>query len=140
MQKIIKYFFENRNPLVLVFDIFFLILPGIATLFVMSPDLFEKLDWVKLVLLSSAMITPLIFLNTIAISVIEDIDPSDEKGFVWAFSFATIVSGFAWFVVLGATYLHTGQLHEFLWLLAFGEMVIVGNIWNEKRKEKKLLK
>jgi hypothetical protein len=133
MLRIIKGFFESREPLFFFLIVFFLIAPGSVYLFLWQRDVFMDLDWVKLIIISGSMLVPAVLINTIIFLEIEKRGPSSKgKEIVNAFSIVTIFSGLSAFVVLGVSYFY-GTL---IWNAVIAEVfLLLVMLFEEKRTQ-----
>jgi Zn-dependent protease with chaperone function len=94
--------------ILVLFDLLFLISPGIAVIFFYDPTLFISLDWARLTLLSIAIITPFVILNSfISLIFIETQgkEKEPEKSVLFGSFFIGVVSsGFSIYICLFISY------------------------------------
>lgn len=89
----------NSTFLLGFFSFLFLILPGVASLFIFERELFINLDWIKLVLLSASITIPIALLNIVASVTLAG--SSDDFSH---FSLGIIMGGLSIYVALGISY------------------------------------
>jgi hypothetical protein len=123
------------------FDLLFLISPGIAVIFFYDYTLFVSIDWIKLILLSLAIITPLTMINTtIMLSFEQKDEKTAEKSELFgAFSMGTMASGIILYICLLPSYFYGKSLKEvvvFICVVEFG-MIAVAYFLERRRKAKK---
>ena len=95
---------KNKHFLLFFFDILFLILPGLATIFFFQKDIFLSLDWIKLIFLSASLVAPVAFFNTLLLLGVDDKKQNSEDGLFIALSMSLIITGFLFYLLLAAAY------------------------------------
>ncbi|MEY4602617.1 MAG: hypothetical protein RL292_558 [Candidatus Parcubacteria bacterium] len=113
---------KSRTFMIGFFDLLFLILPGIMVIFLHRIDLFQSLDWIKLVLLSASIVAPLAFMNTLAFQVVEKTNSDD--GLFMDFSLGIILSGILVYIAVGLFYLLGKPLKSSILLISIIEGIL----------------
>src|SRR5438309_7611028 len=125
------------------FDLVLLILPGAGIIFLFDRSLFLSLDWVKLVLLSGAIMAPLSFINTLFISAIDDqFDPKKKDALFVELSLSILITSVALYIfALYGYFVARNSVNFFLILVIASEVLMV--LWGAhkewrrgRRKEK----
>jgi len=111
--------FKNKDFLLSLWGVFFLILPGIAATFIFAQDMFFKLSWITLILLSGAMAFPFVVFNTFVIMTLENVRPRDKDGFFYNFLMSSFVTGLVIYIGIAVGYYFNYSL-EFLLKVAVG--------------------
>jgi hypothetical protein len=96
--------FTKKTTILVLLDIFFLILPGTACIYLLKPDLFISIDWIKLILLSASITAPFVLLNLLIVSVGEEDQNNDDKrtgSLFEVFTLATFLTGASIYILLG---------------------------------------
>jgi hypothetical protein len=132
---------KSRKILLAFFDVLFLIVPGVAMIFIFKRDLFTELDWLKLTLLSASIVAPLAFINALLISASENINLKERDGFFQALSESLIVTGIALYSVSLAGYLFNlslkpGLIVAALYESGFGAWVLIKDKTRERRENR----
>lgn len=120
-----------------IFAVVFIILPGIAGIYLFKPELISSLDWVKLVLLSAALTAPLVVINSMAITVFENRKKEKKDTFFYDFIEGTLFTGISIYIVIIIGYVFHFSLSNMAVMLAATEVLIIFTIWNETRKKRK---
>jgi len=132
---------KSRKILLAFFDVLFLILPGVAMIFIFKRDLFTELDWLKLTLLSASIVAPLAFVNALLISSSENINLKEKDGFFQALSESLIVTGVALYTIPLVGYLFNAPLKSGLIVAAiyeagFSARIIIKDEIKRRRERK----
>lgn len=132
---------QDRVFIVALFDIIFLILPGLTALFLYKNSLFQSLDWIKLILLSAAVTAPFAFVNTIIISASNEIEEKEryDGDMFDTFSLGIILSGLLVYAVMALNYFWDKSLHSGIIFVVVIEMalflwVIIKEYWIKAKK------
>ncbi len=129
--------FRNKTVILVLFDLFFLILPGMAVIYFVKPELLVSLDWIKLILLSATITAPFVISNSLALAILEGNKAqtqNKEDEFFMIFTLATFITGFVIYILLGVHYFFHSSLH---YLVIFGtllEMLLfVKALWVDRK-------
>jgi hypothetical protein len=112
----------------------FLLLPGIITLFIFERELFITLDWIKLVLLGTAITLPLSLLN-ILLSLIEESRSNENVEFFGHFILGTIIGGVSLYVTLAIHQIRSMSFSELILYATLADLIVFG--WVILRASKK---
>jgi|SRR5665213_169288 len=136
--KEINAFKKDKTSVLLLIDIIFLILPGIALIYLFNVNLFESLDWIKLILLSLSISTPLAFLNALFAETLER--QGTEEEFFLYFTLSVIFTGLLLYGIVIVCYLTGRTLREGFIFLATIEVILLICSWFTDRKNQKKFK
>ncbi|MDO8496237.1 MAG: hypothetical protein Q7S43_02170 [bacterium] len=128
---------ENLKDSSFLFNLFgllFLVLPGVATIFVFEKEIFISLDWIKLVMLVTSITLPLALINIIASVIFTNKSSGDDS---LNFSFGIMISGISVYLSLALSYFTKISLTSML-IIAVGIDVLVWVIlWRIKKSSSK---
>lgn len=124
---------ENSTFLLGFFSFLFLILPGIALLFVLERDLFLSLDWIKLILLACAISVPVAFCNII-LSV--SLTGTSRKEDFMHFSLGIIMGGLSLYIALAISYFKQMSIPSVIMLSLVANILFWISIWRRIKKNK----
>lgn len=105
-----------------LFNVFLLISPGIAIIYRFNKDLFLQLDGIKLILMSVAIITPLIVVNTFLNAVWVDDEINNENSLFVSFTLSAMISAMLLYLIIFLDYLSYRNLKENLLGLGLAEL------------------
>jgi len=134
--------FTNKITILVFFDVLFLILPGTAVIYVVKPELFVSLDWLKLVMLSAAITTPFVLSNTLALAIQESNNPDEEDKdeLFFIFTLATFITGLCIYPLLGVHYFFGKSIHDILIVAIILELLFFIKVLWKDRKNNRLEK
>jgi len=131
--------FKDRTSLLVFLDLLFLALPGVLVVFLLFPDKFDSLDWIKLILLATSFVLPFSFINTIfAVSRTEH-GLSKEDDLFFAFSLGSIFAGLIFFIALALWALPTIYTKNYPALILALEVILLFVIWYDDKYGSKRL-
>jgi hypothetical protein len=123
--------FTNSAFLIAFFSLLFLVLPGVATLFLFDRNLFMSLDWVKLIMLGTALTLPINLFN-IFMSLLTDKNIKADDEFIH-FSVGIVMAGISIYLALLASHFISMSL-SLMMFLAFGVNVVFWIfVWTRKK-------
>lgn len=127
---------RSDSFILLVLNVVFLFLPGIGVIFLYDQELFLKLDWARLLLLSSAFAAPIAVLNGAVISALLGIEKESrmETGFI-EITLGIFLSGLLIYVVMGSAYLAGRNFTEALTILVCVEVICLSILYLMHRKK-----
>jgi len=123
----------NSTFLLGIFSLLFIILPGVASIFIFAKELFINLDWVKLLLLSASITTPGALLNVIASLLLSGTSIKDDFSHV---SLGIIMGGLSIYLVLGISYLKSMSLPWVIILVLIVNIILWFFMWRQRVKNK----
>jgi|SRR3989344_6131697 len=126
--------FTNSNFLLAFFSFLFLLLPGVASIFIFDKDLFLNLDWIKLVLLATAITLPLSLINIILLIIQGAKNGSKTEDFLY-FTLGTTLAGLSIYVVLAISYFITMSLGKAISVALVSDLVVFGWLSMQTRKK-----
>ena len=100
----------KKSSILVLLDIFLLILPGTAVIYVVNPGLIVSLDWFKLMMISATITAPFVLTNSLAFAILDNLenengdDGEDDTEFFDNFTFATFITGIFVYAFLGVHY------------------------------------
>jgi hypothetical protein len=111
----------TSKTFVIFLDLLFLIVPGFLIWFYFYPDIFIKLDTIKLVLLSVAIILPFFIVNLICIFALMMSSPRSDK----KFDVNDEIVGYTFSIICSNIIIYTIFLLGYFLKLKFKEALIV---------------
>jgi hypothetical protein len=129
---------RNETFVLGILDTLFLILPGVMVIFLYNLELFQSLDWIKLILISAAITLPFNLINIFSISILSTKKLSkkqieDEGNLFFNFSTGIIMTGIIIYVALGCLYTFGKPLKSVFIFVSLLELFLV--IWIITRKK-----
>ncbi len=103
---------ESDTFILGLLNFLFLVVPGTAIIFVFNNVLFQSLDWVKLILLSVSVTSPLAMANTFIITTMTIGRPSQQKAIFVDFFLGVMLSGLLLFAVVLMNYFLGSSLKQ----------------------------
>lgn len=113
---------ESKTFLLSFFALLFLILPGVATVFVFDESLFRSLEWIKIVLFSASITMPFALLNGFMEMKRSELDKYETNFFLDLVG-GTILAGLELYLVMGVTYLFELPIQA-TFLFLFGLLIV----------------
>lgn len=129
---------RDRHFILFFFDVLFIVLPGVAGIFLFKSDLFVSMDWIKLILLSASMTAPVAFFNTLLFAAAENIDLKEKDGFFYALSSSLIITGIGLYLLFILGHLNNSGLKPLLGAIIFLEIIATIAAMHKERKHKKI--
>ncbi len=105
-------------------DLVFLIAPGIAVIFLQDSTLLLSMDWIKLIFISVAIVSPTAFLLMTLFFVREAIKENRYELFP-VFSFGLIGNGITIYFILALNYFYPKPLYQYFILIAVVYLVCI---------------
>lgn len=140
IEKLINVIKEEPAFTIAIFDILFLITPGIACIFFYKNDLFLSLDWIKLVLLSVSITSSLSFFNIMMFDSIYNKDNKNEKSFFIDLSIGIILSGMIIYAIIFVAYILSLSLRHSVYGLGGIEFIFFAHALYTDYKAKSIKK
>ena len=104
---------KDESFIISLITILFFIVPGTAVIFVFYVPLFQSLDWVRLILLSVAITSPLVATNTfVFLFFLRNTDNKDGSNMFTAFFLSSFLSGWMLYAIVVVHYLFGRGLSE----------------------------
>ena len=130
---------QSKTFLLSFFALLFLILPGVAIIFLFDESLFRSLDWVKLLLLSASITMPFALLNGFMEMERSELD-NNQPIFFLNLVGGTIIAGLELYLVMSVTYLfelpiQSAFLFIFALLILQMLMLVVKKLSKNKQKQ-----
>ena len=128
---------ENLRDSSFLFNLFgllFLVLPGVATIFVFEKELFISLDWIKLIMLVTSITLPLALVNIVASLIFTNKSSGDDS---LDFSFGIIISGISVYLSLALSYLIKVPLISMLIIAVGIDALVWFTLWRIKKSNLK---
>lgn len=94
-------------------DLLFLIAPGIAVIFLQYPSLITDLDWIKLLFLSVAVVTPTAFLAVTLMTIRHSLESSKGMDMFLSFSLGLMCNGLAIYIILLINLFYPKPLYQY---------------------------
>jgi hypothetical protein len=127
---------ENESFILTIFNILFLVLPGVGILYVFNNALFVNSDWIKIILLSGAITAPLILINTL-VMVILLIEKNKDSSLFIPFSFGIFLSGLLLYGIIGVHYIFDKPFRHGVYFIIIVEAILLVSAYVKLRKAKK---
>ncbi len=127
---------KDKQMLLAFFDFVFLFLPGVLIIFFFKRDLFISIDWVKLVLLSGAIMTPIHLFNSSLILSLER--EENEETFFFGLTKSIWVTSIFLQIVLFITYALKLSFKDFVGIVFWVELLgtVISYETDRRRKAK----
>lgn len=124
----------------IILDCLLMILPGITSILIFHQDVFYKLDWVKIILLSASITVPFALFNfVVATLLLDEWKENNDEGLFLHFSIGLVLTSIFLYIFLALSYLFgfSFKLHLSLVLIfEFGFLMIAFFIRNNKENKK----
>ncbi len=119
-------------------SLIFLIVPGIALIYLQKPELFSTLDWIKLILLAVSVTAPTAFLFIIQ-AVFDETRSGGSKDTLLfsAFTQGLVLNGLAIYIVLLLNHFFPRHLYEYFIMISLycAIHLAFGLIWDFVKKK-----
>jgi hypothetical protein len=116
---------ENESFILALFDLLFLILPGVAVIYVFNNPLIHSADWIKLILISGSLTIPLALINTFFLIPFTVSKQGNGNGLFLAFSLSLMVSGLILYSMIGVHYFFDRPLREGIYFVLVIEAILL---------------
>lgn len=132
---------ESEGFILTLFDFLFLILPGIAIIYIFSNELFVSADWIKIILISGAVTAPLVLINTFVLIVFNHSGKSEGGNSLFIyFSLSVILSGLILYTTIALHYLFGKSFRSGVYFTLVIEAILILLASIRLRKIRKELK
>ncbi|MDQ5893686.1 MAG: hypothetical protein QG640_698 [Patescibacteria group bacterium] len=121
---------ESESFIFTLFNFLFLILPGVAIIYIFNNELFINADWIKIILISGAVTAPLVLVNTfILVTIFMCNKKSTESSLFISFSLSVLLSGLILYTNIALHYIFEKTFRSgvyFTFAIEFILIVIMG--------------
>lgn len=128
---------KERDFILGLLAVIFLVTPGVGVIFVFNPELFANLDWMKLILLSMTVTTPLSVWNAIILSDLLGLPPEDKDSMFLSLGVGIVMTAIVIFWGISLNYFFGRSFHDVALLFGCAEIgltcfVLIQDYWTRK--------
>ena len=134
---------RKKEFLFAFFDFLLIMLPGAGILYVFERATFLSVDWIKLLLLSGAMMAPLVFFNILVMTAWDDEPlPKNKDTLFFYLTVSCMISSLLLYVAALVSYLWQGTSVRYFIVFAVGleagiTVIAVIKEWLRKKRKKR---
>ncbi len=117
---------ESESFIFTLFNFLFLVLPGIAIVYTFNHELFMTADWIKIILLSGSITTPLVLVNTFIVSIFQHSKNSNDGDSLFiSFFLSVVLSGLVLYTTILLHYLFDKSFRDGVYFILVIEAILI---------------
>ena len=117
---------ESESFIFTLFNFLFLVLPGIAIVYIFNHELFMTADWIKIILLSGSITAPLVLVNTFIVSIYLHSKNNNSENILFISFFLSItLSALLLYTIIAPYYFLDRTFKEGLYFILIIEGILI---------------